>query len=320
MEASVLSRAYRALSPSPARQITYCADPLRLILAFKLAQEVDEVTKEKESEVENQNSQNKPLVQEPPQPQMPKIEEQNGTTEIKSGTVNIEQEGILEQKKTKKPMAPNYEIGVRCYSIIPDVDLRKVVEQALPTEIQAMWKERCQSGHLASTTHIQLAHYRMRLHHRGAEVWRWCWSFLTKRDPVWFHFRLTHLVWDDRIVLAVVDGLEFDASEARNAGVKAEDGNVFVDGLPDWICSSLHIILVKNNEKVSPGEARALVRQWKEAPQSVNSIPLDDVQGKGYMRKFFGRILKLNYLRNLMAQRREEKQEKELSKQEVANR
>ncbi|PCH44647.1 hypothetical protein WOLCODRAFT_145090 [Wolfiporia cocos MD-104 SS10] len=165
--------------------------------------------------------------------------------------------------KAKAAKISDTEIGVCCYAIIPVTDLRKAVGDALPARTRALWEE------------------------RRIDAWRHCAAFLEKR--AWFRFQLTHLIWNERVMVAVVKGLEFDEKEVKNAKLDAEKGKQFVDELPEWVHDSLHVRLVISGDDVEPKEARYLVRHWKRNR--------GDVQGE--MRGLKGRVYKLEYLRQL---------------------
>ncbi|PCH44649.1 hypothetical protein WOLCODRAFT_139122 [Wolfiporia cocos MD-104 SS10] len=193
--------------------------------------------------------------------------------------------------KKKKENPPRY------YGLVAEIDLplalREVFkEDDTPKSGKEFWEALSSSDRVAQHPHVTLVHERTiagakpgsEEHKEAQALWDRCAGLHAVEVPPQFNFRLSHLVWNDRVMAAVVEDL---AVEGTGNGTKPEvEGIDFVSKLPQEYREALHVTVGTRDKSIRPVEARALVKEWKKAKDDdrVKSLPLEGMWVKGRVK------------------------------------
>ncbi|KAI0824940.1 RNA ligase-domain-containing protein [Trametes gibbosa] len=187
--------------------------------------------------------------------------------------------------KAKAPPKPRY------FGILAEVDLESALAPALaaasdvPASAAArtFWDALVADGRVAKQPHVTVVHSKSLPAEEA--LWERCVALDAREHPPLLRFRLSDLVWNERIMAAVVADLAVaaadDPGEADGAAAAA-----FVAALPEEVRARLHVTVGTKGKNVAPVEARDLVAEWRRGGQrsGVWVLPLRDVWVKGRLK------------------------------------
>ncbi|KAI0634683.1 RNA ligase-domain-containing protein [Trametes polyzona] len=191
------------------------------------------------------------------------------------------------EKKAKEKPAPK----PRYFGILAEVDLQRVVGPAVeaaadadvPPEGKRVWAELVANKRVAPHPHVTVVHSKELP--AGQALWDRCMALHARAHPPLLSFRLSHLVWNERIMAAAVSDLAVVA-EGGHADGAEEEAVALVGTLPAEVRDRLHVTVGTRSKDVPPVEAKDLVREWRQngARPGVWAIPLNDVWVKGRLK------------------------------------
>ncbi|OCH84021.1 hypothetical protein OBBRIDRAFT_892032 [Obba rivulosa] len=189
--------------------------------------------------------------------------------------------------KTKKPDDPKKKAPpkARYFGILAEVDLqdvlgRRVAEPDASAESKAFFKKLEGGKRIAKRPHVTIVHSKSLPAEQ--ELWDRCMGLHSLAVPPLLRFRLSRLVWNDRVMAAVVSDLAV-CNEEEDVDGKAQD---FVLKLSQEVKERLHITVGTKDDSVPPVEAKDLVLEWKKQGDTseIQSVELKDVWVKGRVK------------------------------------
>ncbi|EED78500.1 predicted protein [Postia placenta Mad-698-R] len=184
-------------------------------------------------------------------------------------------------KANKADSAKAKKQAVRYYAILAEVDLQDVLgkrfaEADVPGGGKAFWENLKAQKRVAPRPHITLVHQKAL---PGETVlWERCKELHLHSNPPLFSFRLSNIVWNDRVMAATVADFAVSTDDSH----QDEKGLDFILKLPFEVQNRLHVT-VGTRDGVPPVEAKTLVETWKKNKHlsGVGSLELDNVWVKG---------------------------------------
>ena len=178
-----------------------------------------------------------------------------------------------DEKKGKKWEA-------RYYGLLPEIDLVGLLDPVF-VDIRSssgsdLWTALKTDQRVAKRPHVTIVHRHSM--HAERDLWNRCVALHhpTTTTTTMFKGRLSHVVWNERVMAITVDDLD----------VVGEEQKEFVTKLSNDVKDRLHITVGTKEEKILPVEAKAMVEKWKKHrgdDGGIQSIPLDN-------RIVYGRI------------------------------
>ncbi|KAL5498563.1 TRL1 [Sanghuangporus vaninii] len=206
----------------------------------------------------------------------------------------------VEDKKEK-------ERKVRYYALLPEVDLRAVIEERfreadsgakggekkeegkeeeIPKEMKDLWSKLIADNRITALPHITLAHSNNLAEPSERALWECCRALCAlphSPNPL-FALRLRHLISDGRVMCVSVEDLRPQVDPGADT---SEEALRFVRGeLREDVKRRLHVTVGTREESVKPYEARGVVERWREgkAGEEVKVVELRDVVVKGLVK------------------------------------
>jgi tRNA ligase len=209
-----------------------------------------------------------------PEPSPEKIEE--GLEKAKAYTAKSEPQ---KAKKKEKEFAPRY------FALLPEVDIKDLVNaqlekpEGITESCRQFWDE------LKTTDKVM---YHITIVHKAslpqeAELWERCAEVFRLAKPPLFNFKITNLVWNDRVMALTAEDLGLDTPDDEQRGAE------FVSKLAPEIRNRLHITLGTRNS-AKPVEALSMVEKWRVGGDegTTHSIKLDATLVKGMLKGLQG--------------------------------
>ena len=174
----------------------------------------------------------------------------------------------------------------RYFGLLPEVDIQGVVggrlaEHDVPPTARALWDGLRTKGRIAKRPHVTVVHSKGLP--REQALWDRCMALHRAASPPSFTVSLGHVVYDERVMAVVVEGLDVVSGEGAAA---VEEGLEFVENVPRDLQERLHITVGTRDDGVNPYEARGLVEAWRRGA-NVSSIALKDAKGQGRIKGLF---------------------------------
>lgn len=188
---------------------------------------------------------------------------------------------------TKKPNEDKKAAAAeaRYFGLLAEIDLDSALNGTLEEDTgsesgKEFWDHLCSNNRIASRPHVTIVHSKNLP--KDTPLWDRCKALHALPRPPLFKFRLSHLVWNDRIMAAVVS----DLAVCSDGEDPDENGVQFIAQLPLEVLKRLHITVGTRDKDVNPVEAKDLVEQWKaeEDIDHVRSVELKDVWVKGRVK------------------------------------
>ncbi|KAL5521724.1 TRL1 [Sanghuangporus sanghuang] len=220
---------------------------------------------------------------------------------------------VSEAEKRSVESKKEKERKVRYYALLPEVDLRAVIEERfreadsdsgakegekkqgeeegeVPKEMKDLWSKLTADNRIAPIPHITLAHSNNLTDPCERALWESCraLSSLPHSPNPLFTFRLRHLISDGRVMCISVEDLRPQVDPGEDTSAEALR---FVRGeLREDVKRRLHVTVGTREEGVKPFEARGVVERWREgrAGKEVKVIELRDVVVRGRVKGLMG--------------------------------
>jgi tRNA ligase len=142
-----------------------------------------------------------------------------------------------------------------------------------PAGARDFWDRLVSQKRVAGRPHVTLAHTAELASPGTQALWDACARVAGAASPPTFRLRLSHLVWDARVMALAVDNLAVSADAPDDDAVGAE----FVVGLDEAARRRLHVTVGTWAPDVKPFEAKALVERWRRGEAGPEAMPLGDV-------------------------------------------
>ncbi|KAF5369444.1 hypothetical protein D9758_002719 [Tetrapyrgos nigripes] len=185
------------------------------------------------------------------------------------------------EEKTKEA------VEIKYFALMPEVDigalLQKIFEEGVVKEQSSFFEQLAKGKRITKRSHVTLVHKNSFStsdgENQGEEeyakgLWDRSEALHTMSLPPTFEFKLTNVVWDDRVMTVVVEDLLVQPSSATSD--KDQKGAEFLKELPDEVRARLHITVGTENDKIPPVEGKALMERWRKGEQGIYSLKLAD--------------------------------------------
>jgi tRNA ligase len=189
---------------------------------------------------------------------------------------------MSEQEKPEKTKGPRY------YALLPEIDLnellsKQLTQESAPASASAFFDDLVHKKRVATRPHITLVHSKSITDEK--DVWDATSALACRESQPRFSFRISHLLWNDRVMALVVDNVAISLEVPDNEAAGAE----WLLHLPEYAKERLHITVGTREEAVNPFEAKALVQQWKQQNTTgIEAWPLSGhVFAEGRVRGMF---------------------------------
>ncbi|EMD34614.1 hypothetical protein CERSUDRAFT_116777 [Gelatoporia subvermispora B] len=185
--------------------------------------------------------------------------------------------------KKKAPPKPRY-FGILAELDVDDVLSARMAEADVSAEGKDFFEKLKSNKRVTKRPHVTIVHSKALPAQQ--ELWDRCMGLHSLAVPPLLSFRLSRLVWNDRIMAVVVSDLAV-SNEEEDVENKALD---FVVKLPPEVKDRLHITVGTRDDSVPPVEAKDLVVEWKKQGDNneMNSLELKDVWVKGRVKGLAG--------------------------------
>ncbi|KAK6908084.1 hypothetical protein I203_102085 [Kwoniella mangroviensis CBS 8507] len=229
-----------------------------------------------------------------------------GLPKPQEGNMNKALDEAGEYKVTTPYHAPA-KVGkpIRYFGIAPEIDLGEIVENIIQYSTSFGDKNEClesvkevfdlikSQGRITSKPHITLSHEKNvateaeQLAPEGKEgeegpqkkLWETCRRLSEMKVSMLFKFRLTHLIWDKRVMtLAIEDFRPIPVD--KEGGVQVDLESV----LPSDVKSLLHITVGTVSEEISAFESRGLMKVLRDNGDSESGEKDEVVEDGGKVR------------------------------------
>jgi len=177
----------------------------------------------------------------------------------------------LAKNKNKNEVSGGQNGSPRYYGLLAEVNLVKVLGQKLellnPDVSQAavpavqLWGKLKDTGRVSKRPHVTIVHKNSLP--REEELWNRCAALHVSDKPLLFKAKLGHLLWNERVMTATVEGLEAVGEEGGDGGQKAMLGKAFLDTLQGEVRDRLHITVGTQSQSVPAVEAKVLVEVFR---------------------------------------------------------
>lgn len=183
------------------------------------------------------------------------------------------------QSNKEKSKQPRY------FGLLPELDIGKTLESIIPnsdTSPKDFWAKLKQHDRVAKQPHITIVHKNLLPDQQ--ELWDACTRVqVTSTQPV-FSFRLSHLLWNDRVMALVVD----DAAVSTDHPDPDASGVGVLLKVPQNTREHLHITVGTASESIPPIEAKSLVQAWRDGKkEKIGVMPLSDIWAEGRLKGMF---------------------------------
>lgn len=194
------------------------------------------------------------------------------------------------RKEIKAPSVPD---KARYFGLLAEIDVEEVVSGAIetaaeddtevPDTILDLWSVLLERKRVTRKPHITVVH---QVSLPGQQpLWDRCTSLQRLASAPPFHFRLSHLVTDGKVMALTIE--EMAALEEAGEGEAA--GKKFLRELPDDVLGRLHITIGTRADGIAAKTAGEAVEKWKAGTSGdeVVATPLKALTGQGRIKPFF---------------------------------
>jgi len=200
-------------------------------------------------------------------------------------------------KKPDDPRDMKKKPDVRYYGLLPEMDLKELLDRAFADESQSnkeFWTQLKTDERTNKRPHVTIVHIKSIDKDSERDLWDRCTGLRELSTPPLFKCTLRNLVWDGRVMVITVDDFDVVASEAAEAASSSAGGSKgnelareIVSILSDETRSSY--ITVGTLSDIKDMEAAAMVEKWRRGEEldKIKSIKLVD-------QVVYGRIKGLN--------------------------
>lgn len=185
-----------------------------------------------------------------------------------------------EPAKKKKEKEPRY------YAFLPEIDITRPLEKRLK-DPEAPDSARQFFAHLRKEKRVTAVPHVTIVHEKGLpadqDLWDRCKGIHALPSPPLFLFRLSHVVWDKRVMALVVQDLAV-ANDGGDPGAvefakKLEEGSLL---------DKMHVTVGTYSKDIAPVEARELVQRWRDGDKTVGCLELKDTTVMARVRGMHG--------------------------------
>lgn len=169
-----------------------------------------------------------------------------------------------------KTKAPRY------FGILPEISLSKLLREQLardraPESAVKFFEQLQADNRLTARPHITVVHSNNK--DTEKDLWEACMSMQTLEQPPVFSFRLSNLLWNDRVMAITVDNLAVAGDQPGDevAGAK------FLLQLTEVVKDRFHITVGTRRENVPAVEAKALAEDFKA--QRLGALEVFPLEG-----------------------------------------
>ncbi|THU87039.1 hypothetical protein K435DRAFT_867675 [Dendrothele bispora CBS 962.96] len=186
-----------------------------------------------------------------------------------------------------RPEVRNQEKGkkgdVRYFALSPEVDVLTSLADTFKeagAQHSQFFEQLKKNNRITNRPHITLVHRNSLSNSESAggaekiqELWNRCKALHKMDIPPDFEFKLTNVLWDDRVMAIIVDDLRVQTSTRVSDG--DQKGAEFVRELPTDVRGRLHITVGTKDDEILPVEAKSLVERWKSGKtEGISEIKL----------------------------------------------
>lgn len=186
----------------------------------------------------------------------------------------------IKEKQKQKARAPRY------YAFLPEIDVEQLLDKRLRADdVSHMGKEFYRvlkaNGRVTDRPHVTLVHEKNLPDDKP--LWERAQALHALAAPPLFSFRLSHALWDGRVMVLVVE----DVAVAREEPDPEGTGVAFVVQLPEELRARLHVTVGTKSKDIPPVEGKELVQRWRRGEPGIEVCKLDDVWVKGRVRGLY---------------------------------
>lgn len=224
--------------------------------------------------------------------------------------------------KTKKARAESKDKGkgetkkkgkdeTRYYGLLPEVDLRGVLDERLAKEdvdeaMKSAWEKLKKDNRVTKRPHVTIVHRKSLVNPVDQEVWDRCAGLQeveVEGNGVMFSGKLGKVIWNGRVMaltfeeLAVAqdavsidtEGNHDDADKEKSMQPAGQQGAEFVSKLPAQVRDRLHITVGVKSGDIPPVEAKALVEAFRrdELKDGTKIYGLEEIKVEGRIKGLF---------------------------------
>jgi tRNA ligase len=187
----------------------------------------------------------------------------------------------------KKPDDPNHKkkLDARYYGLLPEVDLKELVDRAFANESQSNKEFLTQletDKRITKRPHVTIVHSKAIDKDSERDLWDRCTGLHELSTAPLFKCTLRNLVWDGRVMAITVDDFDVvESAEAASSAGGSKDNELareFVSNLSDETRSRLHITVGTLGDDIKAVEAKTMVEKWRRGEEldKIKSIKLVD--------------------------------------------
>ncbi|KAL1719118.1 RNA ligase-domain-containing protein [Schizophyllum commune] len=172
-------------------------------------------------------------------------------------------------KATAKPASTK---PPRYFGLLAEIDLKKTLEAVFDAQPEhaGFWRELTKGSRITARPHVTIVHSKS-LPAEG-ELWARCRALHELDVPPLFRFKVTHVVWDGRVMALPVEDLTLDEETGQG-----QEGAEFVAKLNHETRERLHVTVGTRSANVNPVEAKSMVEKWRKGERKdVSSIELKE--------------------------------------------
>lgn len=191
---------------------------------------------------------------------------------IKEGVEKAATHRVAE--KNKKPDAVvEKKKNVRYFGFVPEIDVEGELDRvfALKEGVEGcvcFWNVLKEGGRVVVKPHVTIVH-RKELP-KSETLWERCRRLVDEEPRAEFWLRLSHVLWDGRVMAMVVQSVTpAGVGAAREGEGPFKVAKEFVLGLPERECGRFHVTVGTRDANIEPVEAKALVEGWRRGEENT---------------------------------------------------
>lgn len=179
--------------------------------------------------------------------------------------------------------------GPRYYALLPEIGLTNIVDERLgkpdaPQSAGLFWDTLKDAKRVTAVPHITLVHNKSLPQEQA--LWDSCRDLFLSPDSPSFNFRVSHLVYNSRVMSLVVDDLKAGTSPGSDVIDKAAQEFVTKFYHPK-LKGALHITVGTKDASIPALEGKSVVEDWRKGRPGITALALKGVVGKGMIKGLF---------------------------------
>ncbi|KAL1742460.1 RNA ligase-domain-containing protein [Schizophyllum fasciatum] len=160
----------------------------------------------------------------------------------------------------------------RYYGLLAELNLKHALEAAFAAQPDhaGFWRELTKASRITARPHVTIVHSKNLP--AEDELWQRCRALHALPVPPMFRFRVTHAVWDGRVMALPVEDLALEEETGPS-----QEGAEFVAKLGHEARERLHVTVGTRDARVNPVEARDVVTRWSKGNRAgIQAIELKE--------------------------------------------